>query len=101
MLAGAACGELALVIWLAWSRTARGKLLAVAVASGLFIVYRTGLYLDSGSFSGAMCPCLGSLGDWLHLSRESQNVLLNFVAVYLFGGSARLLALSPAIQDNL
>jgi hypothetical protein len=89
-----------LALWLVWSRGARGKLLAVAVASALFVVYRTGLYLDTGSFSGAMCPCLGSLGDWLRLPRGPQNAILNLTALYLLGGSAGLLALAPASRTN-
>ncbi len=101
LLQGAAAIELVLICLIVFARQNTTKLLAIAWLATALCVYRLGL-----SFAGgARCPCLGTIGDNLHISESTLDGVMIYVLVYMFLGSVVLLFLSyrytPTLRTKL
>jgi 4-amino-4-deoxy-L-arabinose transferase-like glycosyltransferase len=74
------------------------KLFAVLWLSSNFLFYR----MSNDFLHIYVCPCLGTLGDSLHLTRKQSGFLLEVLVLYLFLGSAfLLLAARSRANDSL
>ena len=98
IMVGVGLVELAIGIYLFRGRSAVIKLFAVLWLSTNFVVYR----MANDLMNFYVCPCLGTVGDSLHLSRKQSGSLLQILVLYLFLGSAfSLLAAWTRLHDSL
>ncbi len=84
---GAGVLEMAMGTYLLRGRNALLKLFAILWLSANFVVYR----MANDLLHFYTCPCLGTLGDALHLSAKEAAFLLETLVLYLFLGSGFLL----------
>ena len=87
IMIGAGLLEIAIGIYLLRGRSVVPKLFVVLWLSTNFVVYR----MANALLHFYVCPCLGAVGDALHLSRAQANFILEVIVLYLFLGSGLLL----------
>ncbi|HVV00431.1 MAG TPA: hypothetical protein VHH88_03655 [Verrucomicrobiae bacterium] len=75
--------EITVVLVLIIFKNYRITSLASATLGAEFIAYR--LAFNIGHFSYG-CPCIGRMGDWLPISAAGLNLVLWFIASWLFVG---------------
>jgi len=78
---------------LIWHKDRLLKVALISALSSCFLIYRVSLYLATGSLVEFRCPCLGFVGDWLHLPRLAEVVVSSLLMWYLFVGSYLLFCL--------
>jgi hypothetical protein len=62
---------------------------AIMWISGLFLVYRVGLYL-SPSHRQVLCPCLGNIDGFLSIDKHKMELITDLLFAYLMIGSTAL-----------
>jgi hypothetical protein len=85
-----------IVVWLMLlGRDQKRKLVLVVWISSLFAAYRTGNYLLGQT---QLCPCLGSLTEFIPLSPTTVDRTLLATLAYMLGGSLIFLIINYVLE---
>ena len=87
----AAFVEFLLAVYLLWEKNIVRALTCIAFFSIILLLYRVGSFWVSPA---EPCPCLGRLGDWIHIKPSTADKIAKTLLAYFLCGSGVFLGLN-------